>query len=250
VVEAFDADPPRHLEKDLRTDDVRAEETGGVEHGEAVVRLCREVDHDVDLPILERGSGELGIGDVAVYEDKPILQIGEALAVPCIGEQVVRDDLVLGMALDPVAHEVRADEPRSARDEEAHRHSLDADEEGLQPLTPVGQARDVRMLTPQHGIGRARRRPSELLRRDAPHPATHTGLVEDRLGELGPCAVAFGREVTGALGPIEHVPDSRGQVADVGRRATLVVDDSDLVPLGAESQHGPYEVVPGRAEEP
>ena len=42
----------------------------------------------------------------------------------------------------------------------------------------------------------------------------------------------------------------RGEVADVGRGAALVVDDRDLVPLGAEAQHRAQEVVPGRAEEP
>jgi hypothetical protein len=39
-------------------------------------------------------------------------------------------------------------------------------------------------------------------------------------------------------------------MADVGGRAALVVDDGDLVPLGAQPQHRPEEVVPGPAEQP
>ena len=37
---------------------------------------------------------------------------------------------------------------------------------------------------------------------------------------------------------------------DVGRTPPLIVDDCDLVALGAESKHRADEVVPGRAEEP
>ena len=39
-------------------------------------------------------------------------------------------------------------------------------------------------------------------------------------------------------------------MADVGRAAALVVDDRDLVALGAEPQHRAQEVLRGRAEEP
>ena len=48
------------------------------------------------------------------------LDVVEVGAVAGVGEQVERDDVVVRMALEPVADEVRADEPGAAGDEQAH----------------------------------------------------------------------------------------------------------------------------------
>ena len=85
------------------------------------MRLGREVDDDLDVVLAQRRLRELAIADVTLDEDDPLLDRREALAVPRVREQVVDDDVVVGMPLEPVVHEVRADEPGSAGDEEAHR---------------------------------------------------------------------------------------------------------------------------------
>ena len=76
------------------------------------------------------------------------------------------------------------------------------------------------------------------------------GLLEDRLGEVGPGRVAVGGDVVDAVRQEQDLTRRGGEVADVGRRPPLVVDDRDLVPLLAEPQHRTHEVVAGRAEEP
>ena len=49
---------------------------------------------------------------------------------------------------------------------------------------------------------------------------------------------------------VDELARGRGEMADVRRASALVVHDRDLVPLGAEPEHRPYEVVAGRPEEP
>ena len=49
---------------------------------------------------------------------------------------------------------------------------------------------------------------------------------------------------------LDNLPSRRRQVPHVRRAADLVVHHRDLVPLGAEPEHRPYEVVTGRPEEP
>ena len=49
---------------------------------------------------------------------------------------------------------------------------------------------------------------------------------------------------------VDQLARGRGEVPDVGRAATLVVDHRDLVPLGAEPEHRAHEVVSRLAEEP
>ena len=121
VVEALDAGRTRRVEERLRSEDVRAEEARRVDDCERVVRLRREVDDDVDLVLPQGRLGELAVADVALDEDDPLLDGREALAVPRVREQVVDDNVVVGMPLEPVVDEVRADEAGSAGDEEAHR---------------------------------------------------------------------------------------------------------------------------------
>src|SRR5207302_7054647 len=75
------------------------------------------------------------------------------------------------------------------------------------------------------------------------------GLREDRLRELGPCAVTGRGEVPDAERQLEHLARRRREMADVRGRAPLIVDDGDLVPLDAEPQHRPDEVRAGRPVE-
>ena len=84
----------------------------------------------------------------------------------------------------------------------------------------------------------------------APDAAVEAGLLEDRLGELGPGAVAGRRDVVDAVRQLDDGRHRRGEMPGVGRAAALVVDDRDLVALGAEPEHRPDEVVPDRPEEP
>ncbi len=104
------------------------------------------------------------------------------------------------------------------------------------------QARGAGALAPQHRVGRPGRRPAELGGRDPPHGAVEARLLEDRLGELGPGAVAFGGDVPDALRQLDQLPGRLGEMADVGGAASLVVDDRDLVALPAEPEHRAHEV--------
>ena len=117
VMEALDAVASRGLEQHLRPDGVRSREQSGVEHREAVVRLRREVDDDLDLVLRQRARRRLGIGDVAVHERDVVRHV---LAHARVREQVVGDDVIRRVALAPVADEVRADEAGGAGDEDAH----------------------------------------------------------------------------------------------------------------------------------
>ena len=117
VVEAGDAVPARRLEQRLRAEHVRAEEAAGVDHGEAVVRLRREVDDDADLLLREQPLHELEVADVSL--DEPHVEPVEVAPVAGVREQVERDHVVVRVTFGPVADEVRADEARRPRDEDA-----------------------------------------------------------------------------------------------------------------------------------
>src|SRR5918994_7878352 len=93
------------------------------------------------------------------------------------------------------------------------------------------------LLAAQNRVRRAGRRTRELGGRYPAHAALEPCLFEDRLGEVGPRAVARGGDVVDAEGKLEHGPRRRGEVADVSRAAALVVDDRDLVALRGEAQH-------------
>ena len=77
--------------------------------------------------------------------------------------------------------------------------------------------------------GREAGRPSSAV--DAAHVAAQPGLVEDRLGEVGPRAIAVGGNVPDAVRLLEQLACRGGEVADERRRASLVVDDGYLVQL-------------------
>ena len=63
----------------------------------------------------ERRLGELAVADVALDEGDPVLDRREALAVARVRQQVVDDDVVVGVPVEPVVDEVRADEARLRR---------------------------------------------------------------------------------------------------------------------------------------
>ena len=84
------------------------------------MRLGGEVDDRVDLLAPQRLLGGLRVADVALDEDDPVLDVGQVGSVAGVGEDVVDDDMVLGVLFDPVAGEVRPDETGTSRDEKAH----------------------------------------------------------------------------------------------------------------------------------
>ena len=88
----------------------------------------------------------------------------------------------------------------------------DAGEAGAQAFAPVRQRRRP-PLRAQHRVRRPRRSGAELGGRDPPHAAIETGLLEDRLGELRPRALASGRDVVDAERQVDDRVDRLGQVA-------------------------------------
>ena len=85
------------------------------------MRLGREVHDDVDPLARKRLLRELDVADVALDEDDPVLDVDEARAVAGVRQQVVGDDVVVRVLLEPVVDEVRADEAGPAGDEKTHR---------------------------------------------------------------------------------------------------------------------------------
>ena len=191
--------------------DLGVDELARVEDRPVDVRLGGEV-HDRLAP----GAGELdrrSVGDVAVVE--LVRDAREVGRVARVGEPVEHDHVVAdrGAPLD----EVRADEPRAARDQDPHRHSLvrDPREAGTEPVAPVREPGRLRVLAAQHRVRGPGCRARQLGRRDPPHAARQPGLGEDRLGEVGPGAVALGGDV---VEPVRE-PDERArggrEVSDV-----------------------------------
>src|SRR5579884_2168462 len=118
-----------------------------------------------------------------------------------------------------------------------------------QPFAPVRQL-GCAAFAAEDRVRGTRRLRAELGGRDPSHARRQRRLLEDRLGELGPRAVAGGGHVVRAVRQLEDGFRRLGQVTDVRRAAALVVDDRDLVALGAEPEHRPDEVARGPAEEP
>jgi uncharacterized metal-binding protein YceD (DUF177 family) len=87
------------------------------------VRLGRKVDDRVDV-VLQQGAADLiEVADVAPHERDPVRHVR---ADARVRQQVVRDEVVLRMPLEPVTDEVRADEACRAGDEDAHGASVRA----------------------------------------------------------------------------------------------------------------------------
>ena len=121
VVEPLHLDRARRLEQRLRTERVRAEEAARVDDGEAVVRLGREVHDHLDALVLAECSRRARVADVTLDEHDSVLDRGQVRPVAGVRQQVVDDDMVVRVALEPVVDEVGADKAGPARDEETHR---------------------------------------------------------------------------------------------------------------------------------
>ena len=65
----------------LRPDHVRVEEAARVDDSEVVVRLGREVDDDLGALVSEE-TPEVGVGNVALDERDPLLDVFEARGCP------------------------------------------------------------------------------------------------------------------------------------------------------------------------
>src|SRR5439155_11681773 len=85
-----------------------------------------------------------------------------------------------------------------------------------------------------------------------PDATGEPGLAEDRLGKVRPRAVAGGCDVPDAALAlaVDELPNSPREMPHVGRAATLVVHDRDVVALRAEREHRAHEVVTRRPEQP
>src|SRR5664279_3646954 len=114
----------------------------------------------------------------------------------------------------------------------------------------MGQERCAGALAAKHRVRWTRRRAVELGGRDTAHAAVEPGLLEDRLGELGPRAVTLGCDVPDPARQADELARRGGQMADIRGTAALVVDDRDFVPLRAEREHRAQEVATRPAEEP
>src|SRR5436305_1894898 len=125
-------------------------------------------------------------------------------------------------------------------------HSSQAGAKAFAPMREFWRA----VLAAQDRVSRTRGLRAELLRADPADARREAGLLEDRLREIGPRAIAPRGHVVGAVRQPHDLPRRLGEMADVGRGAALVVDDRDLIALRSEPEHRPQEVVRGRAEEP
>ena len=197
-MEALDLGLARGLEQELRAEDVRAREQARIDDREAVVRLGREVDDDVDLMLEQDVLDEVDIGDVRLDERNPLLRALEVGAVACVGQEVERDDRVVGMPLEPVVDEVGADEPGRAGDEDPHG--------GIVRVTP---------RRPGVGPDRYRDRPSSV--------AVSSPAELLRVADLGPVALELPRalEVLERLVALAELGERR---AEVVLRVRLVRD--------------------------
>ena len=162
VVETPGLGLARRLEQQLRAEDVRAREQAWIDDGEAVVRLGREVDDDVDRVLEEHVLDQVDVRDVRLDERDALLRALEVRAVSGVRQKVERDDRVVRVPLEPVVHEVGADEPGRAGDEDLHG--------GIVRVTP---------RLPGVGPNRRRYRPfvhgRDLSGRASPRPGSRAG---------------------------------------------------------------------------
>ena len=77
---------------------VRKKRVGSID-GEAVVRLGGEVDDRVHALVADDALRQVAVGDVALHEHDPTLDILQAGTVARVREQVERDDVVVGMSI-------------------------------------------------------------------------------------------------------------------------------------------------------
>src|SRR5678816_3006077 len=89
--------------------------------------------------------------------------------------------------------------------------SAESGEAFAEPVPPVRERRRT-LFAPQHRVGRAGRRGTEVGRGDSIDPAVEAGLLEDRLGEVGPGAVAVRGDVVDAVRQVEERTRRPGEV--------------------------------------
>ena len=135
MVEPLDADPPGCVTQHLGAESVRPHEQPGVKDRETVVGLRGEVHHHIHAVFLDRLHHSRAVADVGFEKGDPILNIRQIRAIPGIGQQVDRHDLVVRVMLDPMPNKVRADEPGGAGHKE-RRHQRDSRAPGPAPSQP------------------------------------------------------------------------------------------------------------------
>ena len=234
--EPFDGGLPDRVEQDLRALDVGRHELGGALDDRLLdVGLGGGVDDHVDAR--DELPDEVRVADVAVDEREARMadQVGEVLEVPCIGQRVERDDVVLGV-LEQVPDEVRRDEPGSAGDEDAlHGSELSIDEvegavlhDALDSAEMLADEREDVALDAEDGDDeRAQeQRPGEVLVRD---PVDDPVGAERERGERahraeedprpsGSAAARTPRAREARAASVEGASSARRRVAARGRR--------------------------------
>ena len=120
MVEAGDTHAPGRVQQRLRAHHVGAEEAARVDDGQAVVGLGGEVHHHVDGAVAQHPLDKVEVADVPLHEAHPLSDAVEVGLVAGVGEQVVGDDGVPRVGVEPVAHEVGADEAGGAGHEQVH----------------------------------------------------------------------------------------------------------------------------------
>ena len=181
---------------------------------------------------------------------------GQALPVPRVRQQVVDDDMVVGMPLEPVVHEVRADEAGAAGDEESHRAKASASVSARQARRPsrqCGQSGRPRALAAEHRVRRPREPDARARRsrygargrrdrppRRSPRRSPPTCTLRRRRRARSPSA---GRRRRTPSSPSARWPTNVGQP----RWSSTTATSSRSC---AEAKHRPEEVVTRRAEEP
>ena len=208
------------------------------------MRLGGEVDDR--LAAVRRARDRVGVGDVALVE--LVLDALEVRAVARVGELVEDDDLVAGCAASRRAkcEPMKPAPPVTRMRIGAQRSRAQALAQALAPVRQLGRA----ALAAQHRVRRPRRRAPNsavVMRRTRVSRPASSKIASAKSAQR---AVAGRGDVVDAVRQLEHCLRRLGEMADVGRAAALVVDDRDLVALGAEAQHRAHEVLRRPAEEP
>ena len=112
---------PRSFEQRQRTHDVRTRESERIPDRAVHVALGCEVDHPVDAVLPEQFTHRFEVADVAPDESvvRPLLDVSQVGEVARIGQLVEVDDPVIGVFGHEKTDHMRADEARTARDEDS-----------------------------------------------------------------------------------------------------------------------------------
>src|SRR5262245_20486342 len=150
--EPLDRRLPNGVEEDLRALDVRRHELGGAFTYRLLdVRLgCGVHDH---VHAGHDVTHEIGVADVALNERQPLVRhdVGEVLEIARVRQRVERHDLVRRRS-EQMADDVRRDEPRTARDENALAHSS-------RSIVYRGRPSTSRWILPRYSPTSARMKP-------------------------------------------------------------------------------------------